>query len=627
MTPQDHEPILGIDLGTTNSLVAIAGTHGPRVLNINNDPLMPSAVRYSTDGSTVQAVGHDATSQSVQFPDRTILSVKRLMGRSLCDIADDIPYLGFPIVQGAHNTARIQIGKTTITPPEVSAVILKEMRCQASEQLGREVRKAVVTVPAYFDDAQRQATRDAGRIAGLEIVRIINEPTAAALAYGVGTRPTSEQTIVVFDLGGGTFDISILAIIPDQNGADCFEVLATAGDSHLGGDDLDQLLMQHMLDEIRTEHFPQLDALDGSHLPATTRQAIRNFAQAVKIQLSQEESAQLQIDLGKGRTYQRTFTREELEALASQWIDRAMRCCDLALRDSNRTTSDIDQVVLVGGSTRMPLVRQHVEQFFNKKPYTALDPDQVVAIGAAVQASILAGHNQEAILLDVLPLSLGVETMGGGFSKMILRNSMVPARASDYFTTSVDGQVNIKINVLQGEREMASDCRSLGTFTLAGIPPMPAGIPKLEVEFLVDVNAILHVSAVEHRSSKRASLQIVPNHGLTRDEVAAIETASLEHARDDMQHHRIADLIVNAKLDIKWTRDTMSRLGQDLTEHLRDSTEHHLTTLEALIEQASQDWRAVDAEQFATTKQALDEASIPMHELSIAKSLRDDQQK
>jgi len=621
----DRGPIVGIDLGTTNSLVAHCDESGPRVLGEGDGAIVPSVVRFSEGGAGVEAVGAEARAHAVEFPHRTVSSAKRLMGRSAADAAADLAFLPYPVVEGEHQTARIVIGERLVTPQEVSARILAALRERASTALGVDVRRAVVTVPAYFDDAQRQATRDAGRLAGLEVVRIINEPTAASLAYGVGVRAKEEQTIAVFDLGGGTFDVSILTVTPAPEGGDgiggeFYEVRATAGDTRLGGDDVDYAIVGLILREAGERFGIDLSAQGA--LPPATRQAIKHFAEATKVRLSEAGEANLRVDLGEGRVYERVLTRTELEAMIAPWIARAMNRCADALRDAKLEPGDIDRVVMVGGSTRMPVVRDRVREFFGTKPYVALDPDRVVAMGAAVQAAALAGLDRSRLLLDVIPLSLGVETMGGGFAKLIMRNQTTPARAVETFTTSVDGQTAIAINVLQGEREMAGDCRRLGEFTLS-VPPMPAGMPRLEVEFLVDANGVVNVSAVEGRSGKRASIQVVPAHGLSREEVERLERESFEHAREDMTRHRVADLIVNGRLDIKWTREALARVGDGLEADYRREVEDAIGAFEMLIDRAATDWASVDANELSAARDALNRTSMRLHEVSIAQSLRE----
>lgn len=632
------DPIIGIDLGTTNSLVAYVDAQGARVLGDADGQLMPSVVRVDADGSIV--VGDDAAARILEFPGRTIHSVKRLLGRSLSDAQDDLKYLGYEVVAGEHDTARVRVMvdgadgepvERVLSPQEVSAYILKKLKERAESSLGMEVSKAVVTVPAYFDDAQRQATRDAGRLAGLEVVRIVNEPTAAALAYGIRVEEgKASQTIAVYDLGGGTFDVSILKLIPgdEHNATDFFQVLATAGDTHLGGDDVDHLIVELFIAEIAQQLGLQTQNTMGS-FDSSTKRALIEFARGVKHKLSQENAAMVSIDLGNGKKYERSISREEFEGLIGDWVGRSIQACQRVMRDAAKTAGNeiaIDTVVMVGGSTRIPLVRTQVGAFFGVEPYTAIDPDRVVAIGAALQAGIiangLAGGKSESLLLDVIPLSLGIETAGGAVAKLVMRNTTVPARAVERFSTSVDGQVNVKIQVVQGEREMVEDCRLLGVFELRGIPPMPAGVPKLVVEFLVDANGVLNVSAIEERSGKQAAIQIVANHGLTREEVDRIEAESFKHARDDMTQHQVVDLITNSQLDYKWISERLAKFSNLLDVEYRNDLETKLAALKGFIDRAKSDWRSVEPNAFHTAKEDLDRASMKLQEIGIAESLR-----
>ena len=649
--------IVGIDLGTTNSLVAVFRDGAPRVLEHAGVSIVPSVVRYEPDpaapGGVRAVVGEDAKARIVEFPERTISSAKRLMGRSLVDARADVDFLGYEVVEGEHGQARARVvfedgSWRDVSPQEVSAAVLRELKALAERALSEPVERAVVTVPAYFDDAQRQATRDAGRMAGLEVVRIVNEPTAAALAYGIGTRASASEgeTIAVYDLGGGTFDVSILRLTPGEGegGTSFFQVLSTAGDTRLGGDDVDHLLVSMFAREIRAlmeggEGEGRLletgatksggadgNEVDLSSFPAATRRALKAFGESVKCRLSQETSATVRIEINEGLVYERTVTRDELELMIAPWVERTLGACERAVRDARDQLGDggVDAVILVGGSTRVPMVRRRVGEFFGVEPYTALDPDRVVAMGAAVQGGILSGAASGSLLLDVIPLSLGVETAGGAVAKLIMRNTTAPARATEMFSTGVDGQTSIRLNIVQGEREMAADCRSLGVFELTGIPPMPAGIPQLEVEFLVDANGVLRVSAHERRSGKRAGLQVVPGHGLTREEVERIERESFEHAREDMTRHRVVDLITNSRLDLKWIGERFERFGDRLDDEARRELEARIEALREMVRRAEADWASVDANAFHAAKEALDRASVRLQEISIRESLRED---
>jgi Fe-S protein assembly chaperone HscA len=519
--------IIGIDLGTTNSLVAYVdeATGFPRVINdLNGRPLLPSVVSFTTEGILV---GEDARRELVRRPRSTVYSVKRLMGRGYEDVKDELRYLPFS-VQPAEGTVRLDVGPRQVTPPEVSAVVLRALRERAERHFGESVEKAVITVPAYFNDSQRQATRDAGRIAGLDVVRIVNEPTAASLAYGLDRLKSG--LVAVYDLGGGTFDISILRV---KDGI--FEVLATNGDTHLGGDDFDRVIMLWLLENIQACHHDDL-ARAGIDLArdGETMQELRLAAEAAKIRLSAVERTSLTMPFGDF-TYRSDIARADLERLITPLVDKTLGPCRQALKDAGLSASEVNEVVLVGGSTRVPLVRRRVQELFGRTPHSQLDPDQVVALGAAVQAHILAGGITDMLLLDVTPLSLGIETLGGVVSVLVPRNTTVPTTAREMFTTSVDGQTVVDMHVVQGERELVKDCRSLARFELRGIDPMPAGMPRIEVTFLIDANGILTTTARELRTGKAASIEVKPTYGLTEAEVERMIEDSFTFAEADVE--------------------------------------------------------------------------------------------
>ncbi|MBI1960261.1 MAG: molecular chaperone DnaK [Candidatus Rokubacteria bacterium] len=509
--------IVGIDLGTTNSLVAYVEGGVPKVIrDVEGRALLPSIVGYTPDGILV---GEPARRQLVRNPARTIYSVKRFMGRGYDDIKDELCHCPFEFLASA-DVVRIKVGDSAVTPPEVSAHVLRALKQRAEAFFGEPLEQAVITVPAYFNDSQRQATKDAGRIAGLDVLRIVNEPTAASLAYGL--QKLAQGTIAVYDLGGGTFDISILSV---KDGV--FEVLATNGNTHLGGDDFDRVMVEWLLADIRETH-----GVDLSQDPEA-RQELRLGAEAAKCRLSFDDRSLLTIPF-EGFTYHRELTRAEVEKLIGPLVEATLGPCRMALKDAGLTPDRIDEVVLVGGSTRVPLVRRRVQELFGKVPHSQLNPDEVVALGAAVQAQILAGGITGMLLLDVTPLSLGIETLGGVVSVLIARNTTIPTMAKEIFTTSVDGQTAVDLHVLQGERELARDNRSLARFDLSGIDPMPAGMPKIEVTFLIDANGILQVHAREIRTGKEASIEVRPTYGLTEDEVARMVEESFAHAEEDV---------------------------------------------------------------------------------------------
>jgi Fe-S protein assembly chaperone HscA len=527
-----EDRIVGIDLGTTNSLVAFMQGETPVVIpGEDGSNLVPSVV--ALDESNQPIVGNAARKYLIETADRAVYSVKRLMGRGVEDIQEELKLFPFRVSDDMQpgEVLRIKLGDKTSTPPEISALILRQLKRNAERYFGGPVTKAVITVPAYFNDAQRQATKDAGRIAGLEVLRLVNEPTAASLAYGLDKKQNG--IIAVYDLGGGTFDVSILKL---HDGI--FEVIATNGDTHLGGDDIDNLLITIALDDIRGDLGLDL------RRNAEAVQAIRKAVIDGKIALSSQLSIKLDIELPEGKRYQREITREQFEQLIQPIIDRTVGPCKQALKDANLKPEQIEEVVLVGGSTRIPKVRTLVKEMFRREPHTDLNPDEVVALGAAVQANILGGGSEatkEMLLLDVTPLSLGIEVAGGVTDKIILRNSTIPASATQFYTTQIDGQANVAIHVLQGERELAADCRSLARFDLKGIPPLPAGIPRVEVKFLIDANGILNVSAREQRSGKEAEIQVQPSYGLTDEQVEGMILDSFDNAEEDFRRRQLIE--------------------------------------------------------------------------------------
>jgi len=578
-----NERIVGIDLGTTNSLVAFMQGETPVVIPGEDGlNLVPSVVALGENDQVI--VGSAARKYLIDTPERAVYSIKRLMGRGVEDIQEELKLFPFRLADDleAGEVLRIKLGDKSYTPPEISALILRQLKRNTERFFGGPVTKAVITVPAYFNDAQRQATKDAGRIAGLEVLRLVNEPTAASLAYGLDKK--KQGIVAVYDLGGGTFDISILKL---HDGI--FEVIATNGDTHLGGDDIDNLLITIALDDIRGDMG--LDLRRSGEAVQTIRKAVIE----AKIGLSAQDATKLDIELHGGKRYQREITREQFEGLIQPILDRTVAPVKQALKDAKLKPEQIDEVVLVGGSTRIPKVRALVQDLFKRTPHTDLNPDEVVALGAAVQANILGGGSEatkEMLLLDVTPLSLGIEVAGGVTDKIILRNSTIPASATQFYTTQVDGQANVAIHVLQGERELAKDCRSLARFDLKGVPPMTAGMPRIEVRFLIDANGILHVSAREQRSGKEAEIEVQPSYGLTDEQVESMLLESFDYAEEDFRQRQV----IEARNEAETIVTALGKgRGSPAWEQLKPEDHRRIARLEKSLNVVKQgeDYRAI----------------------------------
>jgi molecular chaperone DnaK len=607
--------VVGIDLGTTNSLVAYVKDGVPLVIrDQNGDGLVPSVVSVGGDGTIY--VGREAQRRLLTDAGRTAYSVKRFMGKGREDVQHEAEHFPFRVSGETGGVVRIGLGDREFTPPEISALVLRELKARAEAffaepgELDNEVDRAVITVPAYFNDAQRTATRDAGRIAGLEVLRIINEPTAASLAYGLDKRHTG--LIAVFDLGGGTFDISILRV---EDGV--FQVLSTNGDTHLGGDDIDVLLMDRVLAEMSSpsQVGPRFSGA------AEAMQEIRKAVIQAKHDLSERDDTEIVVTQGFSPAYRTRITRAELEALILPIVERTLGPCRQALADARLEPSEIDEVVLVGGSTRIPLVRRRVEALFGKTPHSELNPDEVVALGAAVQADILITGNRDMLLLDVTPLSLGIETMGGVVSKIIMRNSTIPATGGEMFTTAVDSQTAVDIHVLQGERELVADNRSLARFKLRGIPPMPAGMPRVQVQFQIDANGILSVTARELRTDVEQAIEVKPSYGLTDEEVERMLIDSFEHAEADFAARLLIDARNEAEAVMQATEKSLR--NPDFAEIERVELKvGERQRIESVLAGLKMVLNSTDRETIQKWTQALNDATQHLAEVMMNRSVK-----
>ncbi len=567
--------IIGIDLGTTNSVVAVMEGNNPVVIaNSEGSRLTPSVVGFAKNGERL--VGQAAKRQAVTNPQNTVFSIKRFMGRFHNEVTEEMKLVPYKVVQGENNTARVLIGDRKYSPPEISAMILQKMKQTAEDFLGTKITDAVITVPAYFNDAQRQATKEAGEIAGLTVRRIINEPTAAALAYGLDKKH-KDMKVAVFDLGGGTFDISILEI-----GEGVFEVKSTNGDTHLGGDNFDQRIVDYIADEFR-----KTEGVDLRKDPMSL-QRLREAAEKAKMELSTLPQTEVNLPFITAtadgpKHLNMNITRSKMEQLVEDLVQRCLPPVEKAMRDAGLAPSQIDEVILVGGMTRMPRVQQLVKEFFGKEGHKGVNPDEVVAVGAAIQGGVLSGDVSDVLLLDVTPLTLGIETLGGVMTPMIQSNTTIPTRKSEIFSTASDSQPSVEVHVLQGERPMAIDNRTLGRFHLDGIPPAPRGVPQIEVTFDIDANGILHVMAKDKATSKEQSIRITSSSGLSKEEIDKMKKDAQAHQNEDKQKREEVDVRNQADNRVFQTRKSMKEFGDKIPSNLRGQVESAADALEAAL--------------------------------------------
>jgi molecular chaperone DnaK len=591
--------VIGIDLGTTNSVVAVVEGGEPVVIpNQEGSRLTPSVVGFTKEGETV--VGQVAKRQAITNPENTVFSIKRFMGRRYEEVLHEIKLVPYKVVKAPNGDVRVDIRGKVYSPPEISAMVLRKLKEAAEAYLGEKVAKAVITVPAYFNDSQRQATKDAGTVAGLEVLRIINEPTAAALAYGLDKK--KDEVIAVYDLGGGTFDVSILEI-----GDGVFEVKATNGDTHLGGDDFDQRIIDWIADEFRKEHGIDL------RKDRMALQRLKEAAEKAKCELSTTLQTEINLpfitaDASGPKHLVMTLTRAKLEALVAELIERTAEPCRQAMKDAGVTAKQINEVILVGGQTRMPKVQELVRELFGREPHKGVNPDEVVAVGAAIQAAVLAGEVKDVVLLDVTPLSLGIETLGGVMTRLIERNTTIPTRKSETFTTAADNQTSVEVHVLQGERPMARDNRTLGKFHLVGIPPAPRGMPQVEVTFDIDANGILNVSAKDQATGKQQAITITASSGLTKDDIGRMVREAEANAEEDRKRQQ--------EIEVKNQADSLAyNIERQLAEHGEKVAAADKSAIEQAIGEVREALKGDDVERIKRASDALSKASHKMAEV------------